>query len=100
MELCFSELRQFDRKSVFLGKHPFIAQHSERDRLKQLLSQDPVAFTEEMHRVRMNISRYQSHLNSKKFDAQQKEREQANLDKYTETLAMYEEILKEKINGK
>lgn len=100
MELCFAELRQFDRKGVFLGKHPFIAHHSERERLQQLLAEDPVAFTEEMHRVRLNISRYQSHLNSKKFNAEQKKREQTNLDKHTEMLALYEEILRERINGK
>lgn len=99
LELCFAELRNFNNRGTFLGRHPFIAQGSERDRLKRLLVTDPVAFTEEMHRVRLNISRYQSHAKSGRYTDEQKARELANLEKFNGLLATYEEILKEYVNG-
>ncbi len=92
MELCFAELRNFDRKGEFLGKHPFIAQKSERDRILALLRSNPTLFSEEMYRIRLNISRYQSHLNSPKF-ADRRQQEQQNLEKFKATLKMYEEVL-------
>ena len=99
MELCFTELRNFDRNGAFLGKHPFIAQRTQRERLLDLLRTDPIAFTEEMHRIRLNISRYQSHLNSAKFPAEKKKQEQANLEKFKTALSLCEEVLKSVING-
>lgn len=99
LELCYSELRAFDKTGKFQGKHPFISQRSERDRALTLLKENPVEFTREMHRIEMNITRYSSHLNSSKISADKKKLAQANLDKFKAALAMYEEILKTVING-
>ncbi len=97
MELCFAELRSFDKTGAFKGKHPFIAQRSERDRATDLLRENPVEFTREMYRIEMNIARYSSHLNSKKLSPDKKRLAQANLEKFQSALQMYEEILKKVI---
>ena len=99
MELCHSELRAFSKTGEFLGKHPFIAQRSERDRATALLKENPVEFTREMHRIEMNITRYSSHINSPKLSEEKKKQALANLNKFKAALAMYEEILKTVING-
>ena len=99
LELCHEELRTFSETGSFKGRHPFITQRSERERVTALLKEDPVEFTREMHRIEMNISRYSSHLNSQKIAPEKKKLAAANLDKFKATLAMYEEILKDVING-
>jgi len=99
LELCYAELRSFDRDGTFLGRHPFISQRSERERVAALLKEDPVEFTREMDRVRMNISRYSSQINSAKTTKEKKTLAQANLDKFKAALTMYEEILKTQIHG-
>lgn len=99
LELCHEELRCFSKSGEFKGKHPFIAQRSERDRATALLREDPVEFTKEMHRIEMNIARYSSHLHSPKLSDEKKKLAQANLEKFQAALKMYEEILKTVING-
>lgn len=99
LELCHEELRSFSKTGEFKGKHPFIAQRSERDRATALLKENPVEFTREMYRIEMNISRYSSHLNSPKLSPEKKKQAQANLDKFQAAQKMYEEILKTVING-
>lgn len=99
MELCHSELKAFSDSGSFLGKHPFISQRSERERVTALLREDPVEFTREMHRIEMNITRYSSHLNSQKLTPEKKKLAAANLEKFQAALSMYEEILKSVING-
>ena len=99
LELCYDELRSFSKTGEFKGKHPFIAQRSERDRVMQLLREDPVEFTKEMHRIEMNITRYSSHVNSAKLSTEKKKLAQSNLEKFQASLKMYEEILKTVING-
>lgn len=99
LELCHEELRNFSKTGEFRGKHPFIAQRSERDRAMELLRQDPVEFTKEMHRIEMNITRYSSHVNSAKLTPEKKKLAQSNLEKFQAALKMYEEILKTVIHG-
>ena len=99
MELCFSELRAFNNTGSFLGKHPFIAQADERSRVASLLVSDPDAYFEERKNIELNITRYQSQINSKKTTKEQKERAQANLEKYQARLALYKEILKNRIQS-
>lgn len=99
LELCYAELRSFDKTGSFKGDHPFISQRSERDRAAALLRENPVEFTREMYRIEMNISRYSSQLNSAKLSTEKKKLAQANLEKFKATQAMYEEILKTVING-
>ena len=99
LELCYTELRSFDRTGAFYGHHPFIAQRSERERITALLKEDPVEFTREMDRIRMNISRYSSQLNSRKLSKEKKDLAQANLDKFKAALSMHEETLKTLIHG-
>ena len=95
MEICFAELRQFNSTGAFLGKHPFIAHADERARVKQLLLQDPDAYFDERKNIELNITRYNSHINSKKTTPEQKERARENVERYQARLAMYKEIIKE-----
>ena len=99
MELCFSELRAFNNTGRVLGKHPFIAQADERSRVTALLTSDPDASFEERKNIELNITRYQSQLNSKKTSKEKKERAQSNLEKYQARLALYKEILKNRIQS-
>jgi len=99
MELCFSELRSFNNTGRFLGKHPFIAQADERSRVTSLLMSDPDAYFEERKNIELNITRYQSQLNSKKTTKEQKERARSNLEKYQARLALYKEILKNRLQS-
>lgn len=97
MELCFSELKAFNDKGAFLGKHPFIAQRSERDRVEQLLHDNPSAFLDEMKNIDGNISRYRSHCKSPKYTGDKLKREQDNLQRYEALKKMYQEILENKL---
>lgn len=99
MELCFSELRAFNNTGAFLGRHPFIAQADERSRVTALLVSDPDAYFEERKNIELNITRYQSQLNSKKTSKEQKERARSNLEKYQARLALYKEILKNRLQS-
>lgn len=93
LETCFSELRAFNDTGSFLGKHPFITQASERDRVAALLRSNPTAFLDEFKNIDANIARYRSHTKSKKFTEEQRKREEENLRKYEALKAMYQEIL-------
>lgn len=99
MELCFAELKAFNKSGSFLGKHPFIAQADERSRVAALLVSDPEAYFEERKNIELNITRYNSHLNSKKTTKEQKARAQSNLEKYQARLALYKEILKTRLQS-
>lgn len=97
MELCFAELREFNKTGSFLGKHPFIAQADERTRVTALLQSDPDAYFEERKNIELNITRYSSQINSKKTTPEQKERAKANLEKYRARLVLFKEIIKERL---
>lgn len=72
MEICFDELRQFDRTGQFIGKHPFIAQKSERERVADLLRSDPDRYFEERKNIELNITRYTSQIGSTRFSEDKK----------------------------
>ena len=95
LELCFSELRSFNKTGRFLGKHPFIAQSDERGRVKALLKEDPDRYFDERKNIELNITRYSSQINSRKTTKEQKERARENLEKYQARLQMYKDIFKE-----
>lgn len=99
LELCFSELRSLNDTGAFIGKHPFIANRTERDRLEDLLRSDPLKFLEELKNIDGNIARYRSHLNSPKFTGDRKVKEAENLAKYEALKAMYQEIFKNRIQS-
>lgn len=100
LQLCFAELRSLDSRGEFIGKHRFIAERDERQRLTELLRSDPLGYVRDMHNIELNISRYSSHLKSDKFSAERKVLEQANLDRHRQQLRLYSDILMEVINGK
>ena len=100
LQLCFAELRSLDSRGEFIGKHRFIAERDERQRLTELLRSDPLGYVRDMHNIELNISRYSSHLKSDKFSAERKVLEQANLDRHRQQLHLYSDILMEVINGK
>lgn len=62
-----------------------------------LLLSDPTAFLDEFKNIEGNISRYSSHIKSKKYTEEQKRREQENLRKYEALKAMYQDILDQHI---
>ena len=95
MEVCFDELRQFDRTGQFLGKHPFIAQKSERERVTDLLSSDPDRYFEERKNIELNITRYTSQIGSSRFSEEKKKKFQELLEQHQASLYMYREIFNE-----
>lgn len=97
MELCFRELKTFNDKGDFYGRHPFITQRTERERLQDLLRTDPSKFLDEMKNVEANISRYRSHAKSAKLSAEKRAKESENLLKYEAIKKMYQEILENNI---
>ena len=94
-ELCFSELRNFNKTGRFLGKHPFNAQADERSRVMEILHSDPDRYFDERTNIELNISRYSSQINSKKTTKEQKERARENMERYQARLQMYKDIFKE-----
>lgn len=99
MELCFQELRSFNDKKTFIGKHPFIAQRSERERVEQLLKDNPSAFLDEMKNIDGNIARYKSHVKSSKYTGDRKKKEEENLRRYEVLKQMYQEIFEKNIRS-
>lgn len=97
MEVCFQELRNFNDRGEFLGKHPFIAQRTERERVEQVLRENPTAFLDEMKNIEGNVSRYGSHVRSGRYTGDRLRKEQENLDRYTALRKMYQEILENTI---
>jgi hypothetical protein len=95
MEICFDELRQFDRTGQFIGKHPFIAQKSERERVADLLRSDPDRYFEERKNIELNITRYTSQIGSTRFSEDKKKKFQELLEQHQASLAMYREIFNE-----
>ncbi len=95
LELCFSELRHFNDKGEFLGKHPFISQKTKRDHIKETLSSDPDKYFDERKNVELNITRYSSLLKKKGITPQQKEKYEGFLDRFRAELRLYKEIFNE-----
>lgn len=97
LELCFDELKNFNDKGEFLGEHPFISQKDERERVIELLKNDPEAFFSERKNIELNITRYTSQLNGKKATVAQKEAARANLEKHQAKLRLFREVFAEVI---
>lgn len=95
MEICFDELRSFDRTGKFLGKHPFIAQKTERERVADLLRSDPDRYFEERKNIELNITRYTSQMGSNRFNEEKKKKFAELLELHHASLAMYREIFNE-----
>lgn len=92
MEICFDELRSFNRTGQFLGNHPFIAQKTERERVADLLRSDPDKYFEERKNIELNITRYSSQIGSNRFSEDKKKKFQELLEQHQASLAMYREI--------
>ena len=95
MELCFEELKAFDRTGKFLGKHPFIACRSERERVAELLRSDPDKWFEERKNIELNITRYTSQISSDRFSEEKKKKFAELLEQHQASLAIYKEIFNE-----
>lgn len=94
-ELCFSELKSFNDTGKFIGKHPFIRQKDEWQRVAELLRTDPDRYFDERKNVELNITRYSSQLNGKKTTQEQKDRAAANLEKFKTVLRLYKDVFNE-----
>ena len=94
-ELCFSELKSFNDTGQFIGKHPFITQKTERERVTELLNTDPDRYFDERKNIELNITRYSSQLNGKKASQEQKDRAASNLEKFKIALRLYKEVFNE-----
>lgn len=99
MELCFSELLNFDRRGEFLGRHPFIKERNERDRVAELLRTNPDGYFEERKNIELNITRYSSIARSGKSSNGQKEKALGNLQRHEALLQMYREIFNEFVDN-
>lgn len=95
LEMCFNELRSFNNTGKFLGKHPFIESRDERSRIFDLLRRDPEAYFQERKNVELNIARYSSQTNSKKLDADKREKAGVNLQKFRALLQVYKDVFAE-----
>lgn len=95
LEICFNELRNFNNTGKFLGKHPFIESKDERSRIFELLRSDPEAYFQERKNVELNIARYSSQTNSKKLDADKREKAGVNLQKFRALLQVYKDVFAE-----
>ena len=94
-ELCFSELKSFNDTGKFIGKHPFIRQKDERQRVAELIRSDPDRYFGERKNIELNITRYSSQLNGKKASQEQKDRAKSNLEKFKTMLRLYKEVFNE-----
>ena len=94
-ELCFSELKSFNDTGKFIGKHPFIRQTDERQRVAELMKTDPDRYFDERKNIELNITRYSSQLNGKKATPEQKDRAVVNLEKFKTALQLYKEVFNE-----
>ena len=99
MELCFEELKAFDRTGKFLGKHPFIACRSERERVAELLRSNPDKWFEERKNIELNITRYTSQISSDRFSEEKKKKFAELLEQHQASLAIYKEIFNEFIKN-
>lgn len=99
MELCFSELLNFDRRGEFLGRHPFIKERNERDRVSELLRTNPDSYFDERKNIELNITRYSSIAKSGKSTKEQKEKALENLRRHEASLQMYREIFNDFVNN-
>lgn len=95
LEMCFNELRSFNNTGKFLGKHPFIERKDERSRIFELLRRDPEGYFQERKNVELNIARYSSQVNSKKLDADKREKAVVNLQKFRALLQVYKDVFAE-----
>ena len=97
-EMCFQELEQFNKKGKFLGKHPFIAQKTEREQVLEMLRNDPERYFTERKKIEDNISRYSSQINGKSSSEAVRERAKASLERYQARLQLYKDIFREYMN--
>ena len=95
MEICFDELRAFNNSGQFLGKHPFIACRSERERISDLLHSDPEKWFEERKNVELNITRYSSQISSDRFSEEKKKKFAELLEQHQASLALYKDVFNE-----
>ena len=95
MEICFDELRNFNRTGQFLGKHPFITQKSERERVADLLHSNPDRYFEERKNIELNITRYTSQIGSKRFSEEKKVKFRELLEQHQASIALYKEVFNE-----
>lgn len=94
LELCFEELRSLNDKGAFIGKHPFVTLKSEKDRIEDLLKNDPEKYFDERKNIEMNISRYSSYLKSDKYRQEKKHKFGELLERYKALLQLYKEHFK------
>lgn len=97
LEMCFDELRNFNDTGSFLGVHPFIATKDERERVREILKNDPETYFSERKNIELNITRYSSLFNRKKATEDQREAARANLEKYRAKLRLYKDVFAETI---
>jgi len=96
-ELCFQELRCFNDKGEFLGKHPLVVDGDELSDLRKKLLSDPEGFLQESKNVELNITRYTSYLASDKYTEEQKARYREMLDIHRHRKELIQNVLKETI---
>lgn len=96
-ELCFQELRNFNDRGEFLGRHPLVKDGDELSELREKLLKDPEGFLQESKNADLNITRYTSYIGSDKYTDEQKTRFREMLDVHRHRKELIENVLKETI---
>lgn len=93
--LSFRELRYFNDKGKWLGKHPLITHNKLRMDFQKLLKEDTAGFLAEFTNTANNVSRYTSFLNNNKRSPNQHEKDAKNFKKHQERERIMREVLED-----
>ncbi|MBA7577261.1 hypothetical protein ES708_19108 [subsurface metagenome] len=91
--LCFRELQFFNACGKWKNKHPLLSQYSLRSELVRLRKNDPKEFMKRYFNANYNISRYQSFLNRKKINENERRKWQKQLEKHQEHCELFKEVM-------
>lgn len=94
-KICWDELASFNKKGVFLNKHPYLNNDNQRVVLSKTLKNDISGFMEEYRSATNNITRYTSYLNRKNIKPADKVRWGNALKKHEESKDVIIELIYE-----
>lgn len=97
--ICFDELRSFNNRGTFLGKHPFVKEDTDVVRLRELLMTDPDEFMRRYRLTVRNVDRYSSKLRKAGISPEESENYETLLNKHTNLQMIMAECLKMSIYG-
>lgn len=94
--MCFRELESFNNTGKFLFKHPLLVFKTERQKLEELLRDNPDQFLNEYANCRENVKRYTSYLKSPKYTKERQDNHRVRLEEHNTRLDLFKDIMKSK----